>query len=149
MAKTKSLSRLARLGYTSRMANVITSVERQEALNASLRRLCLVLETVRCCVVVSDDGLPIAAYATDDADAEAELAALSASLTGMGQRALDRLSGGKRGRLVLEGEAGTMLCTPVAGVSLALLLRPDANLAQALFASQKAADEIAAALDGD
>ena len=128
------------------MALAKTSDEREKALNASLRRLCLVLEQARCCALLSDDGLLIAAYPTDDGDANAELAALAASLTGMGQRALDRLAGGKRGRLVLEGETSTLLSLPVAGVSLALLLHADANLAQALFASQKAAHEIAAAL---
>jgi len=57
-----------------------------------------------------------------------------------------RLAQGKPGRLVLEGEVGTMLSFPVGEVSLALLVDSDANLAQVLFAAQKAAEEIESVL---
>ena len=134
------------IGYTARMPQIVTTSEREDALRASLRKLCLVLERVQCCAVVGEDGLPIAAYPAEKADASAELAALSASLTGLGQRALDRLAQGERGRLVLEGEKGALLSLPVRGATLAVLVESGANLAQALFASQKAADEIGAAL---
>ena len=55
---------------------------------------------------------------------------------------MHRLAQGKPGRLVLEGEAGTMLSFPVGDVSLAVLVASDANLAQVLFAAQKAVEEI-------
>lgn len=152
--------------------------DRSHALETILQRLCLVVEQVKCCVIVSEDGLPVASYPADAdgndpgqtiesrsgagkrstplaqnrepsrrlSDAvyvnSIELAALAASLTGAGKRTMHRLAQGKPGRLVLEGEAGTMLSFPVGDVSLAVLVASDANLAQVLFAAQKAVEEI-------
>ena len=124
----------------------MTGAGRNEKLEASLRRLCLVVEAAKASVIVDGDGLLIASYprgdgANGDIDA-GELAALAASLSSLGQRALERLEGGKSGRLVLEGEAGALLTYPVDEVALAVLVDADANLAQALFATEKAAAEI-------
>lgn len=131
----------------------MTGEDRSHALEIILQRLCLVLEQVKCCVIVSEDGLPVACYPVDSEENKpgqsiesAELAALAASLAGAGQRTMHRLAQGKPGRLVLEGEAGTMLSFPVGDVSLAVLVASDANLAQVLFAAQKAAEDIESVL---
>ncbi len=138
----------------------MTSQDRSHALENILQRLALVLGQVERCVIVSEDGLPVASYPLD-AEANgagqmpermhenAELAGLAAALAGAGERAMQRLAQGKAGRLVLEGESGTMLSLPVGEVSLAVLVASDANLAQVLFAAQKAAEEIAALLATD
>ena len=138
----------------------MTSEDRSHALENILQRLCLVLGQVERCVIVSEEGLPVASYPLD-AEANgagqmpermnenAELAGLAAALAGAGERAMQRLAQGKAGRLVLEGESGTMLSLPVGEVSLAVLVASDANLAQVLFAAQKAAEEIAALLATD
>ncbi len=138
----------------------MTSEDRSHALEDILQRLCLVLGQVERCVIVTEDGLPVASYPLD-ADANgaeqkpdrlnenAELAALAASLAGAGARAMKRLAQGKPGRLVLEGESGTMLSFPVGEVSLAVLVASDANLAQVLFAAQKAAEDIESVLAPD
>ncbi len=142
----------------------MTSEDRSHALENILQRLCLVLGQVERCVIVSEEGLPVASYPLD-AEANgagqmperlperlnenAELAGLAAALAGAGERAMQRLAQGKAGRLVLEGESGTMLSLPVGEVSLAVLVASDANLAQVLFAAQKAAEEIAAVLAPD
>lgn len=138
----------------------MTSEDRSHALEDILQRLCLVLEQVERCVIVTEDGLPVASYPLD-ADANgaeqkperlnenAELAALAASLAGAGERAMKRLAQGKPGRLVLEGESGTMLSFPVGEISLAVLVASDANLAQVLFAAQKAAEDIESVLAPD
>lgn len=129
------------------------SEDRSQALEMILRRLCLVLEQVKCCVLVTQDGLAVASYPQDDggngtgkmagsAIESRELAALAAALAGAGERAMKRLAQGKPGRLVLEGQGGIMLSLPVGDVSLAILAAADANLAQVLFAAQKAAEEI-------
>lgn len=133
------------------------SEDRSQALEMILRRLCLVLEQVKCCVLVTQDGLAVASYPQDDGGNGAvnlaedaagfaiesrELAALAAALAGAGERAMKRLAQGKPGRLVLEGQGGIMLSLPVGDVSLAILAAADANLAQVLFAAQKAAEEI-------
>ena len=127
----------------------MTGTERSNALEEILRRLCLVVEEVKSCVIVNIDGLPVAAYAANRGmstiDA-AELAALAATLAGMGERTLDRLEQGKAGRLVLEGEMGTLLTCPIGTVALAVLVEAHANLAHVLFAAQKAAKEIESVL---
>ena len=130
----------------------MSAMDRSDSLHASLRRLSLVVEQVKSCVILDCDGLPIASHTKDgeaakdiaiDAD---ELAALAARLAGIGERTMDRLEQGKPGRLVLEGEAGTLLTCPIGTVALAVLVDADANLAQVLFASQKAALEIESVL---
>lgn len=127
--------------------------DRSHALEKILQRLCLVLEQVKCCVIVTEEGLPIASYPVDGGGngsrhmiESTELAALAASLAGAGERTMQRLAQGKPGRLVLEGEAGTMLSFPIGDLSLALLVASDANLAQVLFAAQKAAEDIESVL---
>lgn len=123
--------------------------DRQQALDQSLRRLGLVAEGVKTCVVVSGDGFPIAAFpaAAEDASAghplsAARVAAVSARLTGQAERTLDRLAQGDMGRLVLEGESGALLSCPAGDVTLALVVEPGASMGHVLFAAQKAAAEI-------
>ena len=131
----------------------MSASDRSDLLQASLRRLCLVMEQVKSCVIVDSDGLLIAACPNNNdvslpevAIDSSELGALAARLASIGQRTMDRLAQGKPGRMVLEGEAGTLLAFPVGSVALVVLVQADANLAQALFASQKAAVEIESAL---
>ena len=123
--------------------------DRSQALDESLRRLGLVVEGVKTCVVVNDDGFPIAAFppaaAGERADSPlsaAQVAALSARLTGQAERTLDRLAQGDMGRLLLEGEGGTLLNCPAGDVTLALVVEPGASMGHVLFAAQKAASEI-------
>lgn len=126
---------------------------RSGALEAALRRLGLVVEGVKTSVVVSDEGFPLAAYAgaadggvaTDPRAAE-QVAAVSAALAALGKRSLDRLAQGDMGRLLLEGEAGTLLSCPAGAATLALLVEKDASLAHVLFAARKTAAEIDAIL---
>ncbi len=130
--------------------------DRTRALDESLRRLGLVAEGVKTCVVVSDDGLPIATYPYDARNSSgadplnaAAVAAVAARLAGLAERSLDRLAQGDMGRLLLEGEQGTLLTCPAGDATLALLIEPDANMGHAIFAAQKAAAEIASILARD
>lgn len=123
--------------------------ERKQALDKSLRRLGLVAEGVKTCVVVNDDGFPIAAFpagggtaSADDPLSAAQVAALTARLAGQAERTLDRLAQGDMGRLVLEGEGGTLLSCPAGDVTLALVIEKGASMGHVLFAAQKAASEI-------
>lgn len=131
----------------------MSASDRSDLLQASLRRLCLVMEQVKSCVIVDSDGLLIAACPNNNDVSvpevgidSRELGALAARLASIGQRTMDRLAQGRPGRLVLEGEAGTLLAFPIGSVALVVLVQADANLAQALFASQKAAVEIESVL---
>ena len=122
---------------------------RMRALEEALRRLGLVAEGVKTCVVVSDDGLALAAFPAEnkggpghDPLSAAQVAAVTATLAALAERSLDRLAQGELGRLLLEGEAGTLLSCPAGEATLALLAEKEANLAQVLFAAQKTAVEI-------
>ena len=129
---------------------------RTRAVDESLRRLSLVAEGVKTCVVVSADGLAIAAYPQEALNSSqsdplnaAEVAAVSARLAGLAERSLDRLAQGRMGRLLLEGEQGTLLSCPAGDVTLALLVEPGASMGHVLFAAQKAAAEIGSILARD
>lgn len=127
--------------------------ERGDALEAALRRLGMIVDGVTASVVVSEDGLALAAY-PDSADGSgrdgivnpAQVAAVSATLAALAERSLDRLAQGELGRLLLEGEAGTLLSCPAGDVILALLVEKEASMGHVLFAAQKAAAEIEAIL---
>ena len=130
--------------------------ERTRALDESLHRLGLVAPGVQTCVVVSDEGLPIAAwpqYTMHGSGADhlsaAAVAAVAARLAAMAERSLDRLAQGELGRLLLEGDQGTLFSCQAGDVTLAILVEADANMGHVLFAAQKAAAEIAATLAGD
>ena len=127
--------------------------DRSAALHAALQRLGLVVEGVKISVIVSDDGFAIAAYpgedgatATDESLAAPQIAAVAATLAALAERSLDRLAQGGMGRLLLEGEAGTLLSFPARDVNLALLVDKDASMAHVLFAAQKTVSEIDAIL---
>lgn len=131
----------------------MTRENRSGALEAALRRLSMVVEGVNASVIVSDEGFAIAAYpgdgetsASDGRLNAARLAAVSAALTALADRSLDRLAQGEMGRLLLEGEAGALLSCPAGDVTLALLVKKDASMAHVLFAAQKTAAEIDAIL---
>lgn len=126
---------------------------RSGALQEALHRLGMVVDGVKSSVIVSDDGFAIAAYPKADggsASADplnaAQLAAVSATLAALAARSLDRLAQGDMGRLLLEGEAGTLLSCPAGDVTLALLVESEASMAHVLFAAQKTAAEIDAIL---
>ena len=129
-------------------------VDRRAALLEALRRLGMIVEGVSACVVVNDDGFAIAAYSAgmsaDGAQVDpsaAQVAAVSAALAGMAERALDRLAQGKMGRLLLEGENGSLLTCPAGQVTLAVVVEPGASMGHVLFAAQKTADEIESILE--
>ncbi|MDE2638819.1 MAG: roadblock/LC7 domain-containing protein [Chloroflexota bacterium] len=131
----------------------MASADRVIALEAALRRLSMIVDGVTASVVVSEDGLALAAYpnSEDGSGREgivstAQVAAVSATLAALAERSLDRLAQGELGRLLLEGEAGTLLSCPAGDVTLALLVEKEASMGHVLFAAQKAAAEIEAIL---
>ncbi len=135
------------------MQGAMNQGNRSRALYESLRRLGMVVEGVKTCVVVNDDGFPLAAYpaaaaneSADDSLSAARVAAVSARLTGQAETTLDRLAQGDMGRLLLEGDSGTLLNCPAGAVTLALVIEPGASMGHVLFAARKAASEIEAIL---
>ncbi len=121
--------------------------DRSQALKESLRRLAAVAEGVHACAILDGEGFVIAAQPSDDR--AAQLGALSASLAGTADSAMQRLGQGGLDRLLLEGQTGTLLCCRAGELNLALLLGKDASLAHCLFAAGKAKEEIEALLAQD
>jgi predicted regulator of Ras-like GTPase activity (Roadblock/LC7/MglB family) len=127
----------------------MASADRVIALEAALRRLGMIVDGVTASVIVSEDGFALAAYPDEEAgggrggsESAAQVAAVAASLAALAERSLDRLAQGELGRLLLEGEAGTLLSCPAGAVTLALLVEKEASMGHVLFAAQKAAAEI-------
>ena len=114
----------------------MASADRSQAFIETLRRLTAVAEGVHVCAILDGEGFLIEAQPSHE-DA-AQLAALSASLTAAGDAALQRMRQGGLNRLLLEADAGTLLCCRAGDLQLALLLDIDASLAHCLFAAGKA-----------
>ena len=65
-------------------------------------------------------------------------------MIGLAEKVLGRLAQGELQRLLMEGEEGVMVVFPAGTrASLAVLVEKDARLSHVLFASKKAAAEIA------
>lgn len=123
------------------------SPDRSPALQETLRRLTSVAEGVAACAVFAAEGFAIAAH-PDAGDDAAQLSAICANLVFTADGAMKRLAQGGLARLLLDAEHGTLLCCKSGDVWLAALIEKDASLAHALFAAQKASDDIESILAG-
>lgn len=121
------------------------SPDRSPALQETLSRLTSVAEGVVACAVFDAEGFLIAAH-PDAGDAAEQIAAISANLAFTADGAMKRLAQGGLARLLLEAEHGALLCCHCGEVWLATLIDKDASLAHALFAAQKASDDIVSIL---
>ena len=128
----------------------MTQQYRSDALEDKLRTLHNVADGISASVIVNVDGLLVAAYPPGDEEnphenptSSPQVAAMSATLIGLAERTLRRLEQGEFKRLMMEGENGVMVVYPAGRASLAVLVVQDAQLAHILFATKKAAAEIA------
>jgi len=123
---------------------------RSEILERTLKTLHIVVDGVKASVIVNTDGLLVAAYPPGDDDdphqnptSSPQVAAMSATLIGLAERTLGRLAQGDLERLLIEGEEGVMVVYPAGRASLAVLVEKGARLSQILFATKKAAQQVA------
>lgn len=123
---------------------------RSDELEDKLRTLHAVVDGVKATVIVNIDGLLVAAYPAGDEDnphenptSSPQVAAMSATLIGLAERTLGRLAQGELERLLMEGEEGVMVVYPAGRASVAVLVDKKARLSHVLFATKKAALEIA------
>ncbi len=128
----------------------MTQQYRSEALEEKLKTLHTVVDGVKATVIVNIDGLLVAAYPPGDEEnphenptSSPQVAAMSATLIGLAERTLKRLAQGSLERLLMEGEEGVMVVYPAGRASLAVLVEKDARIARVLFATKKAAEEVA------
>lgn len=128
---------------------------RSEKLENTLRNLHLAVKGVKASVIVNVDGLLVASYppsqgeeVEDNPTSSPQVAAMAATLLGLAERTLDRLAQGDLDRILMEGEHGVMLVYPAGQIAaIAILLRKDARLDHAFFATQKAAGEVLTVLN--
>ena len=127
---------------------------RSDFIDEALRKLHLACGSgIKASVVVNRDGLLVASYPPGDEDsllspiASLQVAAMSATLTGLAERTLSRLAQGNFERLMMEGELGVMVIYPAGRATLAVLADKDAQMSRVLFATRRATDEIVTVLE--
>jgi uncharacterized protein len=123
---------------------------REERLENTLKILHSAVEGIKATVIVNIDGLLVASFPPGDEEnphenptSSPQVAAMSATLIGLAERTLGRLAQGDLERLLMEGEEGVMVVYPAGRASLAVLTEKNARLAHILFATKKAAAEVA------
>ncbi len=123
---------------------------RSDILERTLKTLHVAVDGVKASVIVNIDGLLVAAYPPGDEEnphenptSSPQVAAMSATLIGLAERTLGRLAQGDLERLLMEGEDGVMVIYPAGRASVAVLVEKDARLSHVLFATKKAAREVA------
>jgi predicted regulator of Ras-like GTPase activity (Roadblock/LC7/MglB family) len=127
---------------------------RSELIDEALRKLHLAVAGLKASVVVNRDGLLVASYPPGDDDAllsptsSPQVAAMSATLTGLAERTLDRLDQGGLKRLMMEGDEGIMVVYPAGRATLAVLVGKDAQMSRVLYGTQKTAQDVAEVLEG-
>lgn len=123
---------------------------REEKLERTLKTLHSAVEGIKATVIVNIDGLLVAAFPPGDEEnphenptSSPQVAAMSATLIGLAERTLGRLAQGDLERLLMEGEEGVMVVYPAGRASLAVLAEKDARMAYILYATKRAAAEVA------
>ncbi len=128
----------------------MTQQTREERLEYALKILHSAVEGIKATVIVNIDGLLVAAFPPGDEEnphenptSSPQVAAMSATLIGLAERTLGRLAQGDLERLLMEGEEGVMVVYPAGRASLAVLVEKNARLSHVLFATKKAAADVA------
>jgi predicted regulator of Ras-like GTPase activity (Roadblock/LC7/MglB family) len=123
---------------------------RSEILERTLKTLHIAADGVKASVIVNVDGLLVAAYPPGDDEnphenptSSPQVAAMSATLIGLAERTLGRLAQGDLERLLMEGEEGVMVVYPAGRASVAVLAEKGARLSHVLYATKRAAAEVA------
>ncbi|MBZ0280715.1 MAG: roadblock/LC7 domain-containing protein [Anaerolineae bacterium] len=123
---------------------------REEKLERTLKTLHSAVEGIKATVIVNIDGLLVAAFPPGDEEnphenptSSPQVAAMAATLIGLAERTLGRLAQGDLERLLMEGEEGVMVVYPAGRASLAVLAEKDARMAYILYATKRAAAEVA------
>ncbi len=127
---------------------------RSEILERTLKTLHIAVDGVKASVIVNNDGLLVAAYPPGDEDnphqnptSSPQVAAMSSTIISLAERTLRRLAQGDLERLLMEGEEGVIVVYPAGRAALAVLAEKGARFSQVLFATRKAAAQVAEILE--
>jgi hypothetical protein len=97
---------------------------------------------VEALAVVSLDGLPIASLLPPDAE-EDRVAAMSAAILALGERALDELKKGTLEQAYVKGEFGYVITTGIKNLAaLMVVTNNEAKLGMVMLTIKKGVDEL-------
>lgn len=123
---------------------------RSEILERTLRNLHMAVRGIKASVIITMDGLLVAAYPPGDDEAphlnptsSPQVAAMAATLFGLADRTLARLAQGELERLLMEGEQGVLVVYPAGRAALAVLVDKATKLGMVMFQTNRAANEVA------
>jgi uncharacterized protein len=138
------------------MVKQITNEYREERLVRVLRdQLYQSVEGVREAVIVSKDGLVVAAYPGSGEERNAHkqvgsshwVAALAAEIIAQSRRAFGELAQGSVDRILIDGESGSMIVVPAGEqASLAVMMKAGVKLGLAMFQIARVAEQISGLL---
>ena len=118
-----------------------------DRLSAALDEFLAVSPDVEAAAIVSADGLPIASALPVDVE-EDRLAAMSAALLTLGERAAEGLGKGQLDQVFVEGANGHVVLMAAGGHAvLVSVTAKAAKIGLVLFEMRKAATEVASVLD--
>ncbi len=128
---------------------------RSETLERTLRTLHTAVPGIIASVIVNIDGLLVSSFPPGDEEnfqenptSSPQVAAMAATLVGLAERTLDRLSQGNMERLLIEGEDGVMIVYPAGRANLAVLVRKDVKPGMVLYAASRARNDVMKILGG-
>jgi predicted regulator of Ras-like GTPase activity (Roadblock/LC7/MglB family) len=108
-----------------------------------LREMELTTRHVEASAVVNIQGLPICSAMPVGVD-DGILAAMTATMISMGEKAADELERGKLSRILVEGAEGYLILTSAGKEAiLAILTKSKANLGMVFLVMEKTAEKIA------
>lgn len=126
---------------------------RSDILLRTLRSLHQAIPGINASVIVTLDGLLVAAYppdlpeAEDDPTGAPQVGAMAATSFGLAERTLERLGQGSLSRVLMEGNDGVMVVLPVgARAALAMLVDKETKLGTAMMSAVRTAAEVAEVL---
>jgi predicted regulator of Ras-like GTPase activity (Roadblock/LC7/MglB family) len=131
-------------------------VYRVDLLERELQKMHEELDGVQGAVIVSIEGLVIAAYppgeehlenAEDNPTDSPQVAAMAATLVAISEKVLLRLARGEIDRLLIEGDDGALVVVPAGSeAALAALVTKDVKMGITLLSLKRTAKSIAAVL---
>ena len=114
-----------------------------ESIKALLRELEAKANGVEASAVISTQGLPICSAMPTDVD-ESVIAAMSAAILGVGERAMAELSRGQLNKILMEGQEGSIIMMGTgSGAILTTLINTKTNLGLIFMVMERTSKRIA------
>ncbi|MHA1838968.1 MAG: roadblock/LC7 domain-containing protein [Candidatus Ranarchaeia archaeon] len=114
-----------------------------ESIKALLRELEAKANGVEASAVISTQGLPICSAMPPDVD-ESVIAAMSAAILGVGERAMQELSRGELTKILMEGQKGSIIMMGTgSGAILTTLINTKTNLGLIFMVMERTSARIA------